>query len=168
MFALQHTLYASRHNTLFAIAAIVGHDDHLVAGGAHLLFQNNEFLGAPGKQRNHAVACRLEGLHNGQHGCHTHATTGTHHGAIVLYVSRFTKGPYDIGNAVALLQMAEFGARHAHLLHHQRDGAGLHIGLGYGERHAFAMLPHPHDDKVACLACTGYERGLHHEAKYFL
>ena len=46
-------------------------------------------------------------------------------------------------------------------------GSLVLVGVGNGERHAFAAFAHTHNDKVSCLAAAGYEWCLYFKQEYF-
>ena len=156
-FAQDDLLDALCDEALLAIRAVVGHDDDFVAGGAHLFFENDEFLGASGQYGDDAVAGGLQGLYDGQHGCDAHASAGADHGAEAFDVRGLSQRADDVGDIVAFLQFAEAGGGEADFLHDEGDGAGHGVGLGNGEGHAFALLADADDNEVPGLARPGDE-----------
>ena len=59
VFPLDDLLYADGHHALLPIAAVIGHDDDLVARLTDIVLQNNQVFRPPCKHRYHAVAGSL-------------------------------------------------------------------------------------------------------------
>ena len=161
-------LDADSNDTLLAVAAIVGHDDDLVAGLTHLVFKDNQILATAGHHAQHAVAFGLQCLNDGQHGCYAQSTASTHHRAIFFNARRIAQRTNHVSYVVALVEGTELLGREAHLLYYQCDGSALNVGSTDGQRHALALLVNAHDDKVAGLAALGNQRGLYLERENLL
>ena len=63
-------------------------------------------------------------------------------------------------DGIADLQHAQVAAGLAHGLDGQRDGAGLGIGVGDGQRHALGPFADAHDDELPGLAYLGDAAGF--------
>ena len=168
LLAQDDLFHAIGHQTFLPVAAVVGHDDDLVAGGTHLFFQDNQFLGASGQDGDDAIAGSLQSLYDGQHRGDSHAASGADHGAELLDVRGLSQGAYDVGDVVAFVQFAEAGGGEAYFLHHEGDGAGHGVSFGNGEGHTFALLAHTDDNEVPGLARPGDERCFNHELEDLL
>lgn len=55
LLALDDFLHAFRHQSFASVRAVIGHDDDFVGAFAHLLFKDNEFLGASSQHGDDAV-----------------------------------------------------------------------------------------------------------------
>ena len=166
--ALDDAFNAFGDQTLRAVAAVVGHDDDLIAGTAHFLLQYDKVLGACGQHRDDTVAGSLESLHDGQHGGYAHTTACTDHRPEVLDVGSLAERAYHIGDVLTRLQAAELGRRGPHMLHDERDGAGLRVGFSYGQGDAFTLLANAHNDEVAGLARAGNQWCFDHQTVHLL
>ncbi len=107
VFLLDKLFDADSDNTLFASRTIVGHDDNLVGIFANLVFQDYQVFIATCQYREHSVASSLESLDDREHRSYTNATTGTDNCAKLLDVSRVAKRTNNVGDEVALVEIAE-------------------------------------------------------------
>ena len=107
MFLLDELFDADSDNPLFASRTIVGHDDNLVGIFANLVFQDYQVFVATCQYGEHSVASSLESIDDREHWCYTNATSGADDGAELFYVSRVTKWTNNIGDEVALFEIAE-------------------------------------------------------------
>lgn len=72
-FAQNHLFHAGGDQSLPAIGAVVGHDDHLVGPLSDLFFKDDQVLVSGGDHGDHAVARFFEGFDDGEHGGDAHA-----------------------------------------------------------------------------------------------
>jgi hypothetical protein len=79
-----------------------------------------------------------------------------------------SEGPDHIGKIVAHLHVTDFDGGAAYTLHYDGDGAFDGVGLGDGERYAFAFLIGTYNDEIARFACLGYEGCLEYELVHFV
>ena len=107
VFLLDELFDADSDNPLFASRTIVGHDDNLVGIFANLVFQDYQVFVATCQYGEHSVASSLESIDDREHWCYTNATSGADDGAELFYVSRVTKWTNNIGDEVALVEIAE-------------------------------------------------------------
>ena len=161
-------LYAYRHHAFLAVAAVIGHNEGLVAVGAYLVFQNDEVLAAAGQHTEHTVAHGLQGFDDGEHGGHAHTAAGTNHGAEFLNVGGVAERTYHIGHIVAYIQVAQLGGAESHLLNHKGNRAALGVGVGYRQGNPFSLRTYSYYHKMAGLAAPGYERCLYLEEVHLL
>ena len=166
--ALDHLLNAYGDYTLLAIRPVVSHDDDFVRVLTYLVLEDDKILAASCQHADNTIAGSLQSLDDGQHRSHAHTTAGTDDGAEVLDVSSLAQGTYDIREFVAHVEVAQLGAGVTHLLHHEGDGACLHIGIGNGERHTFALLTDADDDEMTGTPSLGNQGSLDHQLIYFL
>ena len=168
MFALSDHLYTLRHQTFGSHRAVIGHDDNLVAGGGQFIVQDDKVFVTCGKHGDNLVAGTLECLGNRQHRCSAYTAAGANDCAVVLDTRSLTERAYHIRQAVAGVHGAELGRRHAYALYDQGDGAGLSIGIRYGERHTLGVLVHANDDEVSGTTTSGNERSFHYKLRYIV
>ena len=107
MLLLDEFLHAHRHDAFLAVAAVVGHDERLVAARTHFIFHDDEVLAAAGEHAQHAVACGFQGTDDGKHGGDANAATGAKHGAVVLDVGGVAQWTHHVGHVVADVQVAQ-------------------------------------------------------------
>ncbi len=146
-------------DALHAEAAVVGGVDHLVRLGLHLGPEDDEPLVAATEDRHDVIAGFLERAGDRQHGRDAGAAADADAGAEVLDVGRLAERPHHL-DRVAGLHGAHLHRRLADLLDDQRDGAGLGVVVGDGQRDALAVLVHEHDDELAGLVLARDLGGL--------
>ena len=168
MLLLDKLLDTYGDHTFLAIRAVIGHDDHLVARLAHLVFQYDQVFRTASHDREHTVASCLQRLDDGQHRCNAQTSAGTNHGSEILNMSGIAQRTHDVGHVVAFVQHAELLRRETHLLDNESDGSFLNIGTGNGQRHALAFLVDAHNDKITGLAALGNQRSLDLEKENLL
>ena len=168
MLLLNELLNAYSHYAFLAIRAVICHDDNLVTGLAHLVFQDDKVFRTTGHYAEHTIALGLQCLDDGQHRGYTQSATCADHRAIVLYASRVAQRAHHVSHRVANAQGAQFLRGQANHLHNECDGALLDVSTGNGQRHAFTFLVNAHDDKVASLAALGNQRCFNFEEENLL
>ena len=90
-------------NTLLAVRAVVGHNNHFIAALSHLVFQDDKVLRTTSHNGEDSVASSLQRLYDGQHGSHAQTTSGTDYRTIILYPCGVTQRAYHVGHVVANL-----------------------------------------------------------------
>ena len=91
------------NNTFLAVAAVVGHDDELVAGCTHFILHDDEVLASSGNHAEHTVARSLQRLDDREHRSYAYATTGTDDGTEVLDMCWVSERTYYVMNLIAFV-----------------------------------------------------------------
>ena len=107
MFLLDELFDADSDNTLFACRTIVGHDDNLIGIFANLVFQDYQVFVSTCQNGEHSIACSFESFDNREHWSYANTTSGTDNGAKLLDMSRVAKRTNNVGDEVALVEIAE-------------------------------------------------------------
>ena len=155
------------HETLAAVGAVVGHENDFVGEGGHFFLHEEEALVTGAHDDRHLVAGLLHGLDNRVHRGNAHATAHANHVAKILDVGRGTQRAHEHRDIVTDFELGEFGGGLTDGLENQGDGAFSRVGIGDGERHAFAVvLVRLEDDELAGLTLLGDQRGLDAELEY--
>ena len=162
-FALDDLFDTVGDKTFFAVGAVIGHDDDFVGIGAHLVFENDEFLGAGGQYRDDAVAGLFHRFDDGQQGGDAYAAAATDDGPYLLDVGGLSQRAYDIGDEVADFEGTQFAARFPDGLYDEGDGTPFGIGRSDGQRYAFAFFSDADNDEVPGFAGFGNERRFYVE-----
>ena len=105
---LEELLHTDGYDTLFTVAAVIGHDDHLVRAFTHLILEDNQILRTTGHHGEHSIASGLQCLYNGEHRCYTKSTTGTYDSTVFLNLRGITQRAYYVRHIVALVERTEF------------------------------------------------------------
>ena len=149
------------NETLAAIRTVVSHEDDVVSESSHFVLHEEQAFVTGTHDDGDLVACSLEGLNDRVHRGDTHATAHANHVAKILDVGRRAERAHEHGNIVTDFELGKFGGGLANRLENQGDRAFSRVGIGDGERHAFAViLVRLEDDKLAGLTLLGDQRGL--------
>ena len=167
LFAVNHALYGLRDESFVAVTAVVGHNDYFIARTAHLFLQDNQFFSSCSQNRHNAVSRRFQCLHDGQHRGNAHAAAGADHRSEIFDVRGTSERSHNVRNVIAGFEGAEFLRGKSHVLHHERDGAALLVGLGNGKRYAFAGFAYAHNDKMPGASRTGNKGCFNFKAEHF-
>ena len=149
---------------MHAVAAVVGGDDGLVAGGADVVLQDDQVLVPRADDGHHAVAGFLHGLGDGVGHGDAYSPAHRDDRAELLDVGGHAERSRDVHDGVALLQGVQVPGRFADGLDDQRDRAGLRVGVGDGQGDSLTLFVGPQNDELAGLSLAGDDRGFHFEA----
>ena len=137
----------ARNHTLEALAAVVGCDVEIVRHTAHLILvdEHRGGLGSDDHIDRHAML--VQPLHLRIYGrrAHTSSNEEITPAAQLIHrhvdkLRRVAQRPRQIGQGVALVQGAHLARRHAYGLYDYCYRTGRSVVIGYGQRHAFAVL----------------------------
>ena len=160
MLTLEHLFHSHGDNTLVAVATIVGHDNHLVAGSTHFVLKDDEVLGTACQYTDHAVTGLFHGTDNGEQGGGTHTATGAQHGSILLDVSGLAQRTNHVMQTFTRFQGTDLACAVTHTLDNQRNGAGLGVTVSDGQRNAFTFFTGTDNHEMSCTARLGDEGSL--------
>lgn len=140
---------------LLTLAAVVGDDDELVAGLAHLIDDDQAVLRLGCHHAHDAVACLLHGAGHGEHADRAHTAADTDHRADLGNGVGGAERTDNVEDLIALGELAELGGREAGLLDHERQRPLLLVAIDDDEGDALAVDVGTHGDEVARTAAAG-------------
>ena len=146
---------ASTGEALLTLAAVVGDDDELVAGLAHLIDDDQAVLRLACHHAHDAVACLLHGAGHGEHADRAHTAADTDHRTDLGDGVGGAERTDDVEDLIALGELAELGGREAGLLDHERQRPLLLVAIDDDEGDALAVDVGTHGDEVARTAAAG-------------
>ena len=116
------------HQTLLAIAAIVGHDVGFVAGRPQFVFQDEQFFRARAGNADHVIAGLLQRPRRRQRDGGANAAPDDYDGAVLLDLGGLSQRPHDVENRIARFERVHQVRGFADRLDDQCDGAFFRVG----------------------------------------
>ena len=158
---LDQALERNGDNALFAVAAVVGHDDELVGRGFEFILENQQILVAEADDGVNLAAQLVQLLRDGQSNGAAHAAADNSDLPETLGVSGFAERADEILNEVALVLVVEQFSGSADDLENYLDGAFFLVTARDGKGNSFSVLIDAQDDELSRLRLPGDERSLY-------
>src|SRR5450759_2666486 len=161
---LAQVLQGFGHETVAAVAAVVGANDHF-ATSAQLVLADDPLLGAATNDaRDRHAACR-QGLRDGVYNRGPNAAADADGVPALEQLGRVAQGPGDVRDRVADLKRCQLVRTLPYRLDDERDRARGAIHVGDGERDSLGPRAAPHDDELPGPADLGNSGSLDDEAR---
>ena len=100
---LYEFLYAHGYHALFAVGAVVGHDNHFIGPFRQFVPKDKQVFVARRKNRDDSVSGFLECLGDRQHGSRSHASAGAYDRSVFLYTRSASERSYYVMQTFARL-----------------------------------------------------------------
>ena len=157
---LQQLLQRLGDQTMAAVGAVVGHEDHPVGNRLELLLQNHNVLAAEAHDDGDLCACFLESGCGGQGDGAAHAAANHTDLLLAFHGGGLAQGTHKVADAVTLVQLAQGNGGEADLLENDGNGALFPVAAGDGQGNTLAHLIDAENDELTGSCLPGDEGGF--------
>ena len=156
----------SGHDTLGAVAAVVGHDAQFIAAGPELVFEDEQVLAAEANDAVDHTALLVQLAGNGQSDGAADAAAHDTDLLQALGLGGAAQRADEVVDAVACVQAVQLHGGTADDLEDDVHGALFAVVTGHGQGDALAVLERAHNDELARLCLFGNERGFNDHLRH--